>query len=380
MTPATRTAPAPGGHRVRLLAVLLAAILALLAGAAAHTTPHPRAATATAATPRTHRTATMVRAVLRPAATAARDHGHAAAAAPTSITIQLQQGDTLGALAARYHTTVTALQNANHLGASTLIYAGAHLTIPLTHTAPTPAHTTASSAAPATTGRTAAVAFAVRQLGTPYLWGGTGDGGYDCSGLVQAAWHAAGVDLPRTTTAQANAGTRITRDQLQPGDLVFTNSYDHVQLYAGAGRVIEAAHTGTLIRYAPLPTSTAVDAYVRVHASTTTTTTASYGRAPSASAPPAGTAQQAATQVFGTQYACAAAIITRESGWDPTATNPASGAYGLAQALPAAKMAAFGPDWRTDPATQLTWMRAYVDARYGGACAAWTYWQTHHWY
>jgi hypothetical protein len=234
----------------------------------------------------------------------------------------------------------------------------------------------------------------MRQLGTPYRWGGTGDGGYDCSGLIQAAWHAAGVDLPRTTTAQAQAGTRVTRDQLRSGDLVFTEGYGHVQLYAGAGRVIEAAHTGTLVRYAPLPGPELVDAYVRVGspaaamaatAATATAATAAgeltYVSAPApTSTAPAGTARQAAARIFGSQYACAAAIIARESGWSTTATNPDSGAYGLAQALPAAKLAAFGPHWRTDPATQLTWMRSYVDSRYGSACAAWSYWQTHHWY
>ena len=98
------------------------------------------------------------------------------------------------------------------------------------------------------------------------------------------------------------------------------------------------------------------------------------------SAPPTGTVQQIAASVFGAQYGCAANIITRESGWNVYATNRSSGAYGLAQALPAGKMASAGADWRTDPATQLRWMRAYVDARYGGACGAWAFWQAHAWY
>ena len=96
--------------------------------------------------------------------------------------------------------------------------------------------------------------------------------------------------------------------------------------------------------------------------------------------PATGSVQQAAAGVFGPQYDCAAHLITRESGWNPRATNPASGAYGLAQALPASKMATAGPDWATNPATQLAWMRDYVTTRYGGACAAWGFWQTHHWY
>ncbi|WP_308190739.1 LysM domain-containing protein [Streptomyces sp. HPF1205] len=62
------------------------------------------------------------------------------------------------------------------------------------------------------------------------------------------------------------------------------------------------------------------------------------------------------------------------------ATNPSSGVYGLPQSLPGSKMAAFGTDWRTDPATRLRWMRTYVTARYGSACKAWAFRQTHRWY
>jgi cell wall-associated NlpC family hydrolase len=94
--------------------------------------------------------------------------------------------------------------------------------------------------------------------------GGTGDGGYDCSGLVQAAWRIAGVGLPRTTYEQAHAGTRITRADLEPGDLVFSNGDGHVQLYAGHGTVIQAPHTGAYVDYSPLPPPGQLDAYVRV--------------------------------------------------------------------------------------------------------------------
>jgi hypothetical protein len=99
------------------------------------------------------------------------------------------------------------------------------------------------------------------------------------------------------------------------------------------------------------------------------------------SAPTAGGSIQAqARSVFGTGYGCAWNIISHESSGDPHATNPGSGAYGLPQALPADKMATAGPDWRDNPATQLRWMKTYVDGRYGGACPAWTWWQAHHWY
>jgi hypothetical protein len=93
-----------------------------------------------------------------------------------------------------------------------------------------------------------------------------------------------------------------------------------------------------------------------------------------------GSIRAQARATFGGDYGCADEIIDHESSWNPHATNPGSGAYGLPQALPAAKMAAAGPDWRDNPATQLTWMKSYVDARYGGACPAWAWWQAHHWY
>jgi hypothetical protein len=108
-----------------------------------------------------------------------------------------------------------------------------------------------------------------------------------------------------------------------------------------------------------------------------TTTPASH---PTAAPRPAGTPQQIAAAVFGPQYECAAQIITRESSWNPRALNAGSGAYGLGQALPASKMAPFGTDWATNPTTQLRWMHDYVQNRYGSACNAWAWWQTHHWY
>lgn len=107
---------------------------------------------------------------------------------------------------------------------------------------------------PAPSARAArAVAFAYRAIGLPYVWGATGPGAYDCSGLTQAAWKAAGVSLPRTTYTQINAGPRIPRSRLRPGDLVFFYSgVSHVGLYIGAGKMIHAPHPGATVRIAPL--------------------------------------------------------------------------------------------------------------------------------
>uniref|UniRef100_UPI001A9FDA7C C40 family peptidase n=1 Tax=Streptomyces sp. YIM 98790 TaxID=2689077 RepID=UPI001A9FDA7C len=110
------------------------------------------------------------------------------------------------------------------------------------------------SAAAAPSGRAAAaLAFARAQLGKPYGWGATGPDAYDCSGLVQAAWAAAGVALPRTSYRQVGAGTRVRHDELLPGDLVFYYSgLSHVALYAGDGRIVHAPRPGAPVRYAPV--------------------------------------------------------------------------------------------------------------------------------
>ncbi|MFV2196148.1 NlpC/P60 family protein [Nocardiopsis sp. LOL_012] len=97
---------------------------------------------------------------------------------------------------------------------------------------------------PATGSAQTALNFAYAQVGKPYIWGGTGPGGYDCSGLTQAAWAAAGVNLPRTTYSQVNAGTRVSWDNMQPGDLIFFYSGpDHVGMYAGNNVMVHASNS-----------------------------------------------------------------------------------------------------------------------------------------
>jgi hypothetical protein len=93
-----------------------------------------------------------------------------------------------------------------------------------------------------------AIQFAREQIGKPYKFGATGPNAYDCSGLVQAAYHAAGIQLPRTTMQQIFAGQKVASEsQLQPGDLRFPDA-GHVQLYVGGGQVIEAPTTGENVR------------------------------------------------------------------------------------------------------------------------------------
>jgi cell wall-associated NlpC family hydrolase len=110
-----------------------------------------------------------------------------------------------------------------------------------------------ASAAPYT-GSNAAIAAAMSKLGTPYRWGGTGNGGYDCSGLVMTAFSAAGKRLPRVASAQYAATQRIGANQAQAGDLVFWGgaSAHHVGIYVGNGQVLHAPRTGDVVKVAPL--------------------------------------------------------------------------------------------------------------------------------
>ncbi|MFB7450845.1 transglycosylase SLT domain-containing protein [Streptomyces sp. NPDC056194] len=80
------------------------------------------------------------------------------------------------------------------------------------------------------------------------------------------------------------------------------------------------------------------------------------------------------------QFASFSKIVEHESGWNHTATNSSSGAYGLVQALPASKMSSAGSDWKTNPATQIKWGLNYMNERYGSPNAAWAFWQANGWY
>jgi cell wall-associated NlpC family hydrolase len=98
-----------------------------------------------------------------------------------------------------------------------------------------------------------AVRVALAQVGTPYLWGGTEPGGFDCSGLVQYAYARAGLALPRTAQQQYDVGTHLPADiELAPGDLVFfgagPRAVDHVGVALGDGRMVVAPHTGAVVR------------------------------------------------------------------------------------------------------------------------------------
>ena len=101
---------------------------------------------------------------------------------------------------------------------------------------------------------------------------------------------------------------------------------------------------------------------------------------------PSGSPQQVAQQMLGqfgwsgSQFSCLEPLWERESGWDVTAENPSSGAYGIPQALSGSLMATAGPDWQTDAATQIRWGLTYIQGRYGSPCGAWAHEEADGWY
>jgi hypothetical protein len=110
------------------------------------------------------------------------------------------------------------------------------------------------------------------------------------------------------------------------------------------------------------------------------------GGAPAAGTPDPGSAQAIAYKMVhdrgwgDDQYNCLVSLWNRESGWNVYSYNAGSGAYGIPQALPGSKMASVGPDWQTNPATQITWGLGYITGRYGTPCGAWDHSQSTGWY
>jgi len=107
----------------------------------------------------------------------------------------------------------------------------------------------ATAAAPASSSKVdQLIAFLKAQLGKPYVYGATGPGSYDCSGLTQAAFASIGVDIPRTSQDQSTIGTPVSTSALQPGDLIFwggEGSAYHVGVFIGGGQYLDAANPST---------------------------------------------------------------------------------------------------------------------------------------
>ena len=225
----------------------------------------------------------------------------------------------------------------------------------------TPATTASLQRSPAGAGATgdAVVADAKRYLGIPYKWGGTDpESGLDCSGLVQRVYGDMGIDLPRVSGDQAQAGRPVASlADAQPGDLVaFGSPVDHIGIYAGDGKMVVAPHTGDVVKIQNVyRTPTAIRRIL-----------------PDAPAADAGAGQvpyaslfQAAGLKRGVAPSLLAAVAKAESGFDPTSVSPV-GAQGLMQIMPStAKGLGIDP---TDPAQAVDGaarlLRGYLD-KYG---------------
>jgi cell wall-associated NlpC family hydrolase len=106
------------------------------------------------------------------------------------------------------------------------------------------------------------VGVAMQYLGTPYVWGGSSPGGFDCSGFTSFVYSQMGVSLPHNAAAQFGDGVPVSRDELEPGDLVFFDGLGHVGIYIGGGQFIHAPHTGDVVKISSLDDSWYAGTYV----------------------------------------------------------------------------------------------------------------------
>jgi soluble lytic murein transglycosylase-like protein len=187
----------------------------------------------------------------------------------------------------------------------------------------------------------AIVTDARRYLGVPYVWGGSDPTkGLDCSGLVQLVYKDMGYDLPRLSADQARAGTPVaSMADAQPGDLLAwnnssrNNGADHIAIYVGDGKMIEAPRTGLNVRIVDVPST---PDYIRriVPADSAVGSTNVDARVSSTSSSvPFANLFQAASAKYGVPAALLSAVAKQESGYDPKAVSPV-GAQGLMQLMP----------------------------------------------
>ncbi len=199
-------------------------------------------------------------------------------------------------------------------------------------------------AAGAATG-SAVVASAMRHLGVPYAWGGTDPAtGVDCSGLVQLAMRANGIEVPRTAAQQATVGTEVpSLDQARPGDLVVLKKGAHIGIYVGDGKMVHAPKAGDVVKVADVYETPMTIRRLTGDAATTGTTAASAlagalvrPAALRTAATGAAAYQQlfdAATARHGLPAGLLSAVAEVESGYDASAVSSA-GARGLMQIMP----------------------------------------------
>jgi peptidoglycan DL-endopeptidase CwlO len=127
---------------------------------------------------------------------------------------------------------------------------------PISPNEPQPQPSSGSSDMSSQSSASQAVDFALSQIGSPYVYGGAGpyEDGYDCSGLMMAAWASAGVSIPRDSYEQWAELPHVKMSDLQPGDLLFYNGFGHVAMYVGHNEIIDAPQIGQDVTIIPMST------------------------------------------------------------------------------------------------------------------------------
>lgn len=253
--------------------------------------------------------------------------------------------------------------------------------------------------------------------GHRYVWGAHGPNVFDCSGLVEYALKKAfGISLPAPSGNQYSMTKAVSNPV--PGDLVFfgPGGSEHVGVYAGDGKYYSAMSDSSHpnIGMSPVSSGPGTPHYRRVPGLSHDAKvkgkekqeTGLKGMIKRQVGPGFWKFLNKLGSLFGVDESAGGGIvpsaerkkmlakagipeswwnqinwlITKESGWNPRATNPSSGAYGIPQALPAGKMASAGSDWRTNPITQLKWEKSYIKDRYGGIGNAVAHERSYNWY
>lgn len=193
------------------------------------------------------------------------------------------------------------------------------------------------------------ISIAKQYLGVPYQWGGTDpDKGLDCSGLTQLVYKQVGIDLPRVSRDQANVGTKVdSLDDAKPGDLVFFHEpVSHVGIYLGDGKMLDAPHTGTVVKIQKvwatpthirrvLPSDASSDSSAGSLASTATRAlSGTTARTSTSLEGPYADLFTSTGRRYGVDPALLSAVAKNESGYRSTAVSHA-GARGLMQIMPA---------------------------------------------
>jgi cell wall-associated NlpC family hydrolase len=198
-----------------------------------------------------------------------------AADAQTLVDQVAQQQNALNAQIADYQAQYDRLSAEEKAAAEAAAAAAAAAAAPAVDDRSTPAASRAERSAPAEaasapvvagSGAAAtAVSTAMAQQGKPYVWAASGPGSFDCSGLVQYAYAAAGISLPHSSAAQARMGTAVSRDQLQPGDLIaFYSPVSHIGIYIGNGQMVHAPTSGDVVKVASIDAMGSITAMRRL--------------------------------------------------------------------------------------------------------------------